>query len=54
MLDDAVLTIASTSVTASQHFPRATDDWEALPAAQKTWAAWKISFCTAHTARLRL
>ena len=37
MLDDDVLTIALTSVMALQHFTRATDDWEALPAAQKTW-----------------
>ena len=54
MLDDAVLAIALTSVMASQHFPRATDDWEALLAVQKTWAAWKTAFCTAHTARLWL
>jgi hypothetical protein len=48
MLDDAVLAISSTSVMASQHFPCATDDWEALPAAQKTWAAWKTAQPTHH------
>ena len=54
MLDNAVLAIELTSVMAWQHCPRATDNWEALPAAQKTWSAWKTAFRTAHTARLRL
>jgi len=54
MLDDAVLTIALTSVMALQHFPRATDDWEAHSAAQTMWAVWKTTFRTAHTARFRL
>ena len=35
MSDDAVLAIALTSVMTLQHFPRATDDWETLSAAQK-------------------
>jgi len=39
---------------ALQHFPRATDDWAALLAAQKMWAAWNTAFRTAHTAQLWL
>ena len=54
MSDDAVLTIASTSVMTVKHFPRATDDWESLPEIQNTWMAWKAAFCTAHTACLHL
>ena len=33
------LTIASTAILASKHFPRPTDEWEAKPRIQKTWAA---------------
>jgi hypothetical protein len=39
MLDNAVLTIALTNVMASQHFPQATDYWEALPEAHQMWTA---------------
>ena len=41
MDDRQLLAIASTAVLASQHFPRATDEWEALEPALKTWATWK-------------
>ena len=53
MTDDQLLAIASTAVLASQHFPRATDDWEARPRATKTWAHWKTQYRAAHTARKR-
>ena len=50
MSDDAVLAIASTSVMASQHFPQATDDWEALPAAQKNVGSMEYHIpCSAHS-----
>jgi len=53
MLDDNLLAIASTAVLASGHFPRPTDEWEALAPAAKTWAAWKTHYRAAHIARKR-
>ena len=53
MSDDQLLAIASTAVLASGHFPRPTDEWEALPRASKTWAVWKTRYRAAHIARKR-
>ena len=53
MTDAQLLTIASTAVLASEHSPRPTNEWEALPKNGKTWAAWKIHYCAAHIARKR-
>ena len=53
MSDDQLLAIASTAVLASGHFPRPTDEWESLPRASKTWAAWKTRYRAAHIARKR-
>jgi hypothetical protein len=53
MSDDQLLAIASTAVLASGHFPRPTDEWEALPRASKTWVAWKTRYRAAHIARER-
>lgn len=53
MSDDQLLAIASTSVLASGHFPRPTDEWEALARNNKTWAAWKTHYRAAHIARKR-
>ncbi len=51
-MDDAnLVAMASTDVLASQHFPRTTDEWEALPIANKTWAEWKIRYRAANIAR---
>ena len=36
MSNKQLLAITSTAVLATQHFPRATDEWEALPPASKT------------------
>jgi len=51
MLDDQLLAIALTAVLASEHFPRPTDEWEALPRANKMWLAWKAHYRAAHIAR---
>ena len=53
MLDVQLLAIASTAVLAAQHFPRTTDEWEALTPALKTWDNWKIKYRAAHIARKR-
>ena len=53
MSDDQLLAIASTAVLASGHFPRPTDEWEALPWLSKTWPAWKTRYRAAHIARKR-
>jgi hypothetical protein len=53
MSDDQLLAIASTSVLASDHFPRPTDEWEARPRATKTWPEWKLHYRAAHLARKR-
>ncbi len=44
MSDDQLLTITSKAVLASEHFPRPTDEWEALARASKTWTAWKAHY----------
>ena len=53
MSDAQLLAIASTAILASGHFPRPTDEWEALTANAKTWAAWKTHYRAAHIARKR-
>jgi hypothetical protein len=45
--------MASAAVLAAQHFPREVDDWEGLPAIDRTWRAWKVAFCLAHLKRQR-
>jgi len=51
MSDRQLLTIALASVCASQDFPCATEDWEHLLPATKTWTAWKTEFLCAHQER---
>ena len=51
--DDNLMAIASTAILASGHFPRPTDEWEALPLALRTWTAWKTHYRAAHLARKR-
>jgi len=53
MSDDQLVAIASTAVLASNHFPRPTDEWEARPRAEKTWAEWKLHYRATHLARKR-
>ena len=53
MSDDQLLAIASTSILASGHFPRPTDEWEALLRAGKMWTAWKAHYRATHIARKR-
>jgi hypothetical protein len=36
------------AVLAAQHFPHKVDNWEGLPAASRTWQAWKVAFHLAH------
>lgn len=50
MSNNQLLTIASTTVLASKHSPRPTDEWEAKPCDNKTWDASKAHYCTAHLA----
>ena len=51
MSNEQLLTIlAMTAVLATQHFPRAINEQEALPPASKNWAAWKTTYRTAHIA----
>ena len=41
-----MMTLAA--VLAAQHFPREVDDWEGLPAIDRTWRAWKVAFRLVH------
>ena len=43
--------MASAAVLVAQHFPRKVDDWEGLPAVDRTWRAWKVAFRLAHLKR---
>jgi hypothetical protein len=51
--DSELVMMASAAVLAAQHFPHEVDDWEGLPAAARTWTAWKTAFCLAHLKRQR-
>jgi hypothetical protein len=53
MSDDQLLAIALTSILASGHYPRPTDEWEALARNNKTWTAWKTHYRAAHIAHKR-
>ena len=45
--------MASAAVLAAQRFLREVDDWEGLPAIDRTWRAWKVAFRLAHLKRQR-
>jgi hypothetical protein len=49
--DVELVMMASAAVLAAQHFPREVDDWEGLPAVDRTWRAWKVAFHLAHHKR---
>ena len=51
--DVELVMMASAAVLAAQHFPREVDDWEGLPAASRTWTAWKTAFRLVHLKRQR-
>ena len=42
--DASVLAIATASMLSSQQFPRATEEWEHLQPAAKTWNKWKTIY----------
>jgi hypothetical protein len=45
--------MASAAVLVAQNFPREVDDWEGLPAVDRTWRAWKVALRLAHLKRQR-
>ena len=49
--DVELVMMASAAVLAALHFPREVDDWEGLPAVDRTWRAWKVAFRLAHLKR---
>ena len=49
--DVKLVMMASAAVLAAQHFPRKVDEWEGLPAVDRTWRAWKVAFRLAHLKR---
>jgi hypothetical protein len=49
--DVELVMMASAAVLAAQHFPREVDDWEGLPAVDRSWRAWKVAFHLAHLKR---
>ncbi len=51
--DVELVMMASAAVLAAQHFPHEVDDWEGLPAVDRTWRAWKVAFRLAHIKRQR-
>lgn len=51
--DVELVMMASAAVLLAQHFTREVDDWEGLPSADRTWAAWKTAFRHAHLKRQR-
>jgi hypothetical protein len=44
--------LASTALLAANTFPHTTELWEELDPANKTWAAWKTAYLTAHMKRV--
>jgi hypothetical protein len=51
--DVELVMMASEAVLTAQHFPRKVDDWEGLPAVDRTWRVWKVAFRLAHLKRQR-
>jgi hypothetical protein len=51
--DVKLVMMASAAVLTAQHFPCEVDDWEGLPAVDRTWRAWKVAFRLAHLKRQR-
>jgi hypothetical protein len=51
--DVELVMMASAAVLAAKHFPREVDDWEGLPAVDRTWRAWKVAFRLTHLKRQR-
>jgi hypothetical protein len=51
--DVELVMMALVAVLAAQHFPHEVDDWEGLPAINRTWKAWKVAFRLAHLKRQR-
>jgi hypothetical protein len=51
--DVKLVMMASAVVFTAQHFLREVDDWEGLPAIDRTWRAWKVTFRLAHLKRQR-
>ncbi len=43
--------LASTTLLATNTFPRTTELWEELDPADKTWTAWKTAYLAAHKKR---
>jgi hypothetical protein len=54
MSDATLLASAHLQVMSSLHYPEATREWELLPTASKTWAAWQTHYRVANIARDRL
>jgi hypothetical protein len=46
--DIKLVMMALAAVLAAQHFPQEMDDWEGLPAINRTWRAWEVAFRLAH------
>jgi hypothetical protein len=42
--DVKLVMMASAAVLAAQHFPQEVDNWEGLPAINRTWRVWKVAF----------
>jgi hypothetical protein len=51
--DVELVMMALVAVLVAQHFSREVDDWEGLPAINRTWRAWKVAFRLAHIKRQR-
>jgi len=48
-----MMMMALAAVLAAQHFLHKVDDWEGLPAVDRTWRAWRVAFRLAHLKRQR-
>jgi len=46
--DVKLVMMASAAVLTAQHFPREVDEWEGLPAVNRTWRTWKVAFRLTH------
>ncbi len=49
--DQTLTVLASTALLAANTFPRTTELWDELDPADKTWAAWKTAYLSAHKKR---
>ena len=51
--NEQVMAVASRAILASSDYDTECKQWNKLPPEQRTWFAWKTTFCDANSARIQ-